>query len=50
MNKVERLVELLEELSVARRDVDENPNCAASSRNLDEVRDDLHGLFEEMLD
>ena len=50
MDKLDQLIEAIEELAVTRRAVDEYPNCVASQRNLDTCRDDLKALLEEVLD
>ena len=50
MDKLDRLVEAIEELAVARHDADDYPNCASSQQNLDACRYDLKRLLEEVLD
>jgi len=50
MDKLDKIVEAIEELGAARRASDEYPNCAASQRNLETSREELKWLLEEVLD
>ena len=50
MDKLDQLVEAIEELAAARRASDDYPNCSCSSRSLDTAREDLKQLLQEVLD